>query len=316
MLITGADRVQPEWWYTDPSVDVAPTGALLDCRAAIGESPTWSADERALYWIDVKEPALHRLGPDGAHRLWRLESDLGAFALTGDGRGAVVALRTGLFLLAFSTGEATRLAAPPFDPGLFRFNEGICDAAGRFWAGVMYDPLPGRSAPGATAAMHRFTLDGGLVAASDRSDLHNGFAWAAGGREFFWSHSYAGEVLRAEYDPLTGVLGPARRFLDLPASRAVPDGAAVDEEGCYWCAIHGAGVLHRYDKAGALKASIPVPVSQPTMCCFVGPELDAMVVTSAADKLSPAQLREQPHSGALLLLRPGVRGLPRPCVVR
>ena len=36
----------------------------LNFRATIGESPTWVADERALYWIDVKAPALHRYCPD------------------------------------------------------------------------------------------------------------------------------------------------------------------------------------------------------------------------------------------------------------
>ena len=40
--------------------------------------------------------------------------------------GAVVALRTGLFELDTAIGE-TLLAPPPFDPGLFRFNEGICE---------------------------------------------------------------------------------------------------------------------------------------------------------------------------------------------
>jgi len=36
---------------------------VLDFHAMIGESPTWVADEKALYWIDVKAPALHRYYP-------------------------------------------------------------------------------------------------------------------------------------------------------------------------------------------------------------------------------------------------------------
>ncbi len=34
---------------------------VLDAHAATGESPTWSEREQALYWIDIEEPALHRL---------------------------------------------------------------------------------------------------------------------------------------------------------------------------------------------------------------------------------------------------------------
>ncbi len=40
-----------------------------------------------------------------------------------------------------------------------------------------------------------------------------------------------------------------------------------------------------------------------------------MVVTSAADKLTPEQ-RAKPHAGGPAPAAPGVRGIPRPCVVR
>ena len=59
---------------------------VLDFHATIGESATWVADEAALYWIDVKAPALNRYSPDDeATRSWPLTSDIGGFALTGDG---------------------------------------------------------------------------------------------------------------------------------------------------------------------------------------------------------------------------------------
>ena len=41
-----------------------------------------------------------------------------------------------------------------------------------------------------------------------------------------------------------------------------------------------------------LLASLHLPVSQPTMCAFVGPALDEMVVTSAREKLTPSSSRE------------------------
>lgn len=57
----------------------------LDIRATIGESPTWVAEERALYWIDVKAPALRRYRPDdGSNFTWPMTSDIGGFALTAD----------------------------------------------------------------------------------------------------------------------------------------------------------------------------------------------------------------------------------------
>jgi sugar lactone lactonase YvrE len=90
----------------------------------------------------VKKPALYRYEPvTGGQQSWPMSSDIGAFALVSDPPGAVVALRQGIFRLDFASGSLTQLAPPPFDPTLFRFNEGACDAAGRFWVGVMFDPV-------------------------------------------------------------------------------------------------------------------------------------------------------------------------------
>ena len=289
---------------------------LLDCQAAIGESPTWLAATRAIYWIDVKEPALHCLSAAGAHSRWRFDADIGAFALL-DGEGAaVVALRNGLFHLDFATGRTVLLAAPPFDPTQFRFNEGICDGFGRFWTGVMFDPLSGVAATKGKAAMHCFTFAHGLAAARDRSDLHNGFAWNIDGTAFYWSHSHTGAVFRAPYDVMSGTVGDPQPFVDISPNVGVPDGAAMDEEGCYWCAVHGGGALHRYDASGRLVLRVALPVSQPTMCAFVGRDLGEMVVTSARQKLTPEQLAREPHAGGLFRLRPGARGIPRPCTLQ
>ena len=290
---------------------------VLDAKAIIGESPTWSPAEAALYWIDVKAPALHRLDPaTGQQRHWPVTADIGAFALTETPPGAVVALRTGLFSLDFASGASKLLAKPPFDPSLTRFNEGACDSAGRFWVGTMFDPEPGVTAEARPSTLHCFTLGGGLVPEANAAELHNGAAWSPDEGVFYLSHSNQGEIYEHPYDPRTGKLGPRRRFATVPKALGLPDGAAVDEDGYYWCAVHGGGRLHRYAPDGRLDKQVPLPVSQPTMCAFAGPELDTMFVTSASDNLTAEQLRAQPHAGALFRLTPGVRGTRRWCHVR
>jgi sugar lactone lactonase YvrE len=102
----------------------------------------------------------------------------------------------------------------------------------------------------------------------------------------------------------------------VPKNLGIPDGAAVDTEGSYWCALHGGGRLRRYSAAGAADRDIELPVSQPTMCAFAGEELDMLYVTSATDKLRPEQRRKEPLAGALLRLRPGEKGIVRPCTLR
>lgn len=130
----------------------------LNAGATIGEAPTWAPAENALYWIDVKRPALYRYEPaTNDLRCWPMPSDIGAFALVSDPLGAVVALRTGMFRLDFAFGSLMQLAPPPFDPALFRFNEGACDSTGRFWVGVMFDPLDG-TPPAQKSSLHSFTM--------------------------------------------------------------------------------------------------------------------------------------------------------------
>jgi sugar lactone lactonase YvrE len=289
---------------------------VLAAGATIGESPTWASAERALYWIDVKKPALYRFDPEtGDQRVWSMTSDIGAFGLVSDPPGAVVALRQGVFRLNFASRLLTRLAPPPFDPALFRFNEGACDTAGRFWVGVMFDPLNGATTP-QESSLHSFTLSEGLRAEPDAARLHNGMAWSPDGRRFYLSHSYKQKIFTYAFDEVAGQLGKREFFAHVPEVSGLPDGAAVDSGGGYWCALHGGGRLRRFTATGEVDRDIELPVSQPTMCAFAGEDLDILYVTSATDKLTPEQRRREPLAGALLRLRPGEKGIVRPCMLR
>src|SRR6185437_5937484 len=189
---------------------------VLEASATIGESPTWASAEKALYWIDIKKPALYRYDPaTGGQRSWPMPSDIGAFALVSEPPGAVVALRQGIFGLDFASGSLQLLAPPPFDPSLFRFNEGACDATGRFWVGVMFDPVRGKM-PRRKSSLHSFTLEGGLRAEPDTAALHNGMAWSGDGHRFYMSHSYRQEVFSYAFDPEIGRLGPRHLFARVP----------------------------------------------------------------------------------------------------
>ncbi|MGH8316688.1 MAG: SMP-30/gluconolactonase/LRE family protein [Steroidobacteraceae bacterium] len=289
---------------------------VLNVGAAIGESPTWASAERALYWIDVKKPALYRYDPVTARqRSWNVRSGIGAFALLAESAGAVVALREGVFRLEFASESLVRLAPPPFDPTLFRFNEGACDSAGRFWIGVMFDPLEG-TPPAQPSSLHRFTLGGGLVPQPDAAELHNGMAWSREENLLYLTHSRTGEVFAYAFDARRGQIGPRKLFAKVAGTDGIPDGAAVDAEGGYWCALHGGGRLRRYTATGDIDREISLPVSQPTMCAFGGEALADLYVTSASDGLSAEQRRREPLAGALLRVRCGARGIPRPYEVR
>ncbi|MRX49926.1 hypothetical protein GI374_05570 [Paracoccus sp. S-4012] len=187
---------------------------------------------------------------------------------------------------------------------------------GRFWVGVMFDPLTAGS-QARSGQMHSFTLAGGLRAESDRAELHNGFAWAPDGRSFFVAHSRARQVYRYDFThDGSGQLGQRQLFATVPDDLGIPDGAAVDSQCGYWCCLHGGGRVRRFLPDGTPDRDILLPVSQPTMCAFGGPELDILYITTASDNLPSSQRDAEPLAGALLSCRPGARGMPRAVFVR
>ena len=226
-----------------------------------------------------------------------------------------MALRHGVHRLDLTTGVLHLLAPPPFDPKLFRFNEGLCDRSGRFWIGVMFDPIDS-SPPRRRAWLHSFTLRDGFRREEDAAELHNGMAISEDGKKFFLAHSYEHSIYSFGFDSKVGSLGQGELFARLPTSLGVPDGAAIDAEGFYWCAIHGGSRLYRYTPDGRVDREVLLPVSNPTMCAFGGDDLGTLYVTSASEGLDSAQREAQPLAGALLRLRPGVKGIARSNIVR
>src|SRR3546814_17158689 len=56
---------------SDWSSDVCSSDLLWEAAAMLGEGPPWSPGEGALYWVDIKAPALHRYRPaDGDKTSW------------------------------------------------------------------------------------------------------------------------------------------------------------------------------------------------------------------------------------------------------
>ena len=289
---------------------------VLAAAAAIGESPTWVAEEQAIYWIDVKGPALHRLDPlTLTTRRWLLPADIGGFALNQTRSKALVALRTGLCWLDLASGGLSEIGPPPFNPSRHRFNEGACDSRGRFWMGTMFDPLDPDDRKPEPAGLFNYTTLDGLRQIADEAQLHNGMAWSPDESVFYLAHSDQHSVHIFNYDLANGRLSERRLFIKVPPTLGVPDGAAVDQEGGYWCALHGGGRLRRYHPNGALDREVLLPVSQPTMCAFGGPRLETLYITSASDKLTPMARAKERLAGGIFRFDPGIAGTPRPYAV-
>lgn len=278
---------------------------VLDARAELGECPVWSAREQALYWVDIRAPALHRLDPgSGATRSWPLPSRVGSFGLREAG-GAVVALVDGFHLLDLVTGDLTFLAGPEPVAGT-RFNDGKVSPDGRFFAGTMDEERLARP----IAALYRLDPDGSMATVVDGLIVSNGLAWSADGRTMFHSDSKAEVVWTYDYDPASGTVGHRRELARPTEEQGRPDGGATDERGYYWSAGVSAGVLNRWAPDGSLDCSIPLPCSNPTAPCFGGPDLRTIFVTSLRHDVPAEVLAEKPLSGGIFAVQVDVPGVP------
>jgi sugar lactone lactonase YvrE len=284
---------------------MAEVTCVLDAKAELGECPVWAADEQALYWVDVRAPALHRLDPvTGATRTWPMPRRIGSFGLR-EGGGAVVALTDGFYLFDFDTAELTFVAGPDPVAGT-RFNDGKVSPDGRFWAGTMDEEKLSRP----IASLYRLDPDGSLHAMVDGLIVSNGLAWTEDGLTMYHSDSKGQVVWAYDYDPAQGIVAN-RRVVARPTEEVGrPDGAAVDMAGFYWSAGISAGVLNRWAPDGRLDQAIPLPCSNPTMPCFGGPDLKTIFVTSLRHDLPPDVLAAKPLSGGIFAIEVDLPGVP------
>jgi sugar lactone lactonase YvrE len=72
-------------------------------------------------------------------------------------------------------------------------------------------------------------------------------------------------------------------------------------------ALFKGGAVHRYTATGKLDEVIEVEARQVTACCFGGPDLDRLYITTSRENLEPD---DDPLAGSLFTAEPGVAGLP------
>ena len=84
----------------------------------------------------------------------------------------------------------------------------------------------------------------------------------------------------------------------------------TDNRGNLWVACFGGAAVRCFSPAGVQLDEVLFPVTQVTSCTFGGSDLADLYVTSAAYRLSPDQLKSEPHAGATFVCRPGAAGMP------
>ena len=278
---------------------------VKDVRNQIGECPIWSVEEQALYWEDIEAPAIYRWVPETDETTtWPMPSPVGAFGFRASG-GLIVGLRSGIHFFDPKTGDLTFVVDPEPDHPTNRLNDGKVGPDGRFWIGSMFD-VPGVERE-PTGALYCIEPDGTCRKVLDGLYVSNGLAWSPDGRTMYHSDSGGNYIKAYDYDLATGEIANSRVIARPGEPEGRPDGAAVDIEGDYWSAGVSAGCINRYGPDGSLVEKLELRTPCPTMCCFGGPDLRTLYITSL--RRNPELIAKYPTSGGVFMMRVDVPGL-------
>ncbi|HSB92996.1 MAG TPA: SMP-30/gluconolactonase/LRE family protein [Flavitalea sp.] len=277
---------------------------VCDTISVLGEGPVWDDELNSITWIDILNGRIHqRIGqaPTTTMEVGRM---IGAAAPISGNRW-IAALQDGFAFVDLNTRSVTPIHDPEAHLPENRFNDGKCDEAGRFWAGTMAI----QEDPGCGSL---YVIDQSLHARKvlDDVDLSNGLAWSSDNRNFFHIDSPVRQVSVYPFDIEHGTLGERTHIFKIPEADGYPDGACIDNEDMLWIAHYDGWQVCRWNPlTGQKLLTIKLPVSQVTCCTFGGPGLDDLYITTARQKMTEDQLKDQPMAGSLFVVRNcGFRG--------
>lgn len=266
-------------------------------RCDLGEGPVWDARRDVLVWVDLFAGLVHQLDLATRHS-----------STVAIGRPVSKALPEGDgWLLCTERGFETRDAAWRTQSAVdvldladrVRMNDAALDAVGRLYGGTLHlDDEPGHG------IFFRLSPAGDLDVIAKGVGISNGIGWSPDGRTLHHVDSLAGLVTSRAYDPATGDVGDPVTMYSAAGTGELPDGLAVDAEGCLWVAFWDGSVIRRISPDGVVVDAIDVPVLRPTSVAFGGADLSTLFITTARD--------DSGAGGQLYQCRVEIPGLPLP----
>jgi sugar lactone lactonase YvrE len=250
-------------------------------RLEVGECPVFDPAVGTLFAVDIPNGRLWRWDVrDGASDSLDIGEPLGSVALV-EGGGFLLATRSGVHVLDDWTGRPRLLCE--LEPDLpTQCNDGKCDGRGRFLVGTA---TTDRSCLGTLYAVEP---DGSARPLVGGVGMSNGLDWSPDERWLYFVDSVAGTVSRYPWDADDATVGDPRVVLSIDPRDGLPDGLTVDDDGCLWLAVWGAGEVRRHDDSGRLIDTVHLPTPYVTSCAF-GSGSGELFVTSAVGGLVDGQ---------------------------
>lgn len=270
---------------------------LLQATAEVGEGPIFLGD--SLLWVDIPVGKIHETNLKTLQtETTTLDTRVGAVAPFEAGENLAIACQEGFAILA----DGKLDIRDPFlaDPD-FRMNDAKCDARGRFWGGsCQLDFQPGKG------KLHRWEGGNSDTIMVESMSLPNGIGWNSDNTLMYLADSITKKVYVSDFDLADDFVPTFRELISIDLG--VPDGLAVDMDGCIWLAVWGGSRISKISPQGKIIEDHHFPVSQPSSCAF-GSD-GTLYVTSATAGISEADLMKQPLAGSLFTLATTTTGVP------
>ncbi|KAJ3788014.1 regucalcin [Lentinula aff. detonsa] len=256
---------------------------ILKVGCTLGEGPLYDPVTATLHFVDIVEGKVHHFNTvDSTFTTNPYDVPITSIVLRRDAPGLAGTTAEGFALLNLD-GSVEYLARPlPEEHVSFtRFNDGGCDAKGRYIAGTVYSP--GHGIPG---KLYMYDPENQLCTTIDEGPFtdSNGLGFSPDEKIFYFTDSIRNIIFMYDYDAQSGTISNRRQFVEATelGYKGFCDGLCVDLDGGVWSARWGDSRVCRFTSSGAVDLEIIFPkVLNVTSCCFGGPENDQLYVTSA-----------------------------------
>ena len=269
---------------------------ISETKDILGEGPMWNEDDKSLYWVDNIKPSLNRYTPaTNVTKIWPMPEQVGSLVFRKNG-GIVAAMKSGFSYLDLDRFTFDHIVNPEPDTDNC-LNDGKPDRRGRYWCGTINRDL---ATP--NGGLYRLDPDGSCHKMERGIIASNGIAISPDDRTMYYCDSRQDTVWAYDLDIDEGTISNRRVFISTKGQAGRVDGATVDSEGNYWCALIHDWHIACFDPKGRMIRRIKMPVRHPTMCTFGGDKYDVMYVTSGTRFLDPTEAAGQPNAGALFAI--------------
>jgi sugar lactone lactonase YvrE len=283
---------------------------FLATQNRLGETPIWSPNENALYWVDWGGLPTCRYDFDkGELTTFSVGLPVTSIARRSTGGGWLAISKNAIYdwnPKDNSYNEVFGLPEP--EKPEIGYNDCAVDRQGRLLFGTVDNNDP--NAP--TSSLYQLDKDFTLKKLDTGYASTNGIGVSPDGKTVYVTDMQNRQIIALDYDSDEARTFNRRRFATIPENEGLPDGLIVDAEGFVWGGHWGGWKLTRYDPSGNVDRKFSFPVEHVISCAFCGPELDQLIVTTSWYAFDDEKRKAQPFAGDLFLIDIGVRGLVEP----